>query len=94
MDRNIITQADIDRRPKPTYYILLHEDRHADPDVELWADPDEAVARADALVREYAFEPEDIDDEMNDSMARAGWLYHASYSPEGDRVTVYSVQLR
>jgi hypothetical protein len=78
-------------QPK-TVYPVLWNDRHADPDVYVFANAADAVRWARAKVREL--EPSELDEELTPSMQAAGWLYYGRYSLEGDyiRVTFAEVQ--
>ena len=67
--------------------VVLHEDRHCDPSVFLFEDPDEAVAFAKARIREF--------DRFNclDETPVAGWLYNATIEDVGGiRVTLEDVK--
>jgi hypothetical protein len=69
-------------------FIVLIEDRHSDPSVEVFRDVTAAIDRAKAVVREYARYPEDIEEGLNGAMERAGWLYYGKFSCENDSVRV------
>ena len=68
-------------------YTLLIRDRHSDPTVRIFADKDKAIETAKALAHEYdrfgSYEEHEI----------AGWIFHASYSCEGDYVTVNEAEV-
>jgi hypothetical protein len=76
-------------------YVVLIQDRHADPDVEVFADPVDAIEYAEKEVRDGA--RGNIDDieyyEITDSMRRDGCLMFATYSCEGDSVRVTKHQV-
>lgn len=69
------------------YVIIIHE-RHSNTDVELFEGADAAIDRAVEIVRGYAGSPEDVDEELTESMRQAGWLYYGTWSPEADYVIV------
>ncbi len=79
--------------PANVYAVMVFE-RHSDPDVELFAQEADAVARARELVQEYLRYPEDLDEELTEPMRRGGWLYYGSWSPEGDHVVVVEREIR
>lgn len=56
-------------------YVVVLEDRHADVDVRVFAKDVDAVEYATSTAISYG---DGVTDTMNDSMERAGWLYHAS----------------
>jgi hypothetical protein len=78
-------------QPK-TVYPVLWNDRHADPDVYVFANADDAVRWAKSKVREL--EPSELDEELTPSMAAAGWLYYGRYSLEGDYIRVTSAEVK
>ena len=70
-------------------YVVLIEDRHADVDIELYADRLEAIKRSTELAKRYSRRSEDIEVRpLNDAMKQLGWIRHISYSCESDYVTV------
>jgi len=69
-------------------FIVIIEDRHSDTQVEVFSGEVAAVEHAKAVVKEYGRYPEDISEGLTEPMTRAGWLYHATYSCEGDNVRV------
>jgi hypothetical protein len=71
------------------------EDRHADPEVEVFVERDDAIRRARALVEENNHYPQDIEVvDLNNAMINAGWVWYCRYSNEGDCVTVMARQLQ
>ena len=64
-------------------YIVMHNDRHADPEPEVFLDKDYAVDYARRTAQEYCHYPEDY--EEHDVL---GWLFYAKYSCENDSVWV------
>lgn len=72
-----------------TAYAVLINDRHADPDIELFVGPGRAIKHARMWAQEHATEPSDYEE-----VKVEGWVFFARYSPEGDwvRVTKHTVQ--
>jgi hypothetical protein len=70
-------------------YIILIQDRHADVDAEVWSDKDKAIERARKLASDYCSHKEDYEESQI-----ADWVFHATYSCEGDCVTVLQKELR
>lgn len=68
-------------------YVVIHEDHHADTDLEVFLDASKAVEYAKATAREYDRFGE-LDETMTDAMKQAGWLYYGRYSCDGDSVRV------
>ena len=66
-----------------TVYVILLEDRHIDPVVEVWADKDAAIERARSMAQEACRFPDDYGEEQI-----ADWIFYARYSCENDRVRV------
>lgn len=64
-------------------FIAMIRDRHSDPEPYPFTTPEAAIAFARKTAHEYALEPSDVEELETD-----GWLYHATYSPEGDSVWV------
>lgn len=70
-----------------TIYIAMVDDRHVDPEPHPFSTADAAIAYAKAACDEYAWHPEDIEEEPID-----GWLYYARYG-EDSSVWVVAKQL-
>ncbi len=71
-------------------YVVVVNDRHADPEIKLFKDEQKALGYAEQAVQDTARHPEDIErDELNDFMKRDGWIYYVRYSCEGDYIVVY-----
>ena len=66
-----------------TLYVAMIADRHTDPEPYLFETAEQAIAFAQAKAREGARTPDAVEESDID-----GWLYHASYSQEGDAVWV------
>jgi len=71
-----------------TVYVVLINDRHADLEVELFTQPNVAIARARTLAKEYCRREEDYEE-----FRIANWLFYAKYSVEGDWVRVIEREL-
>ena len=69
-------------------FVVMIEDRHCDPTVEVFSTEDAAINYAKAVVDKYSRDKSDIVESLTDNIKRAGWLYHATYSCEGDSVRV------
>lgn len=72
-----------------TVYVAMIADRHADPEPYVFSTPEAAIAYARSQAAEFAHDPDDIDE----SHLPKGWLYHATYSVEGDSVWVIEKEL-
>lgn len=68
--------------PTPVLYVVLHCDRHYDPNVFVHTNPDAAIAHAQDLANDYASRPETITEELTGPMRDIGWIYHCTYSTE------------
>jgi len=66
--------------------IVLHVDRHADPEVSVFADTGAALTWAAARAREFD-RFGDLEEQLTDGMRRDGWLYFATYG-EGASIRV------
>lgn len=71
-----------------TLFAIVIEDRHADVEVEVWADEQQAITRARQIARDYCRHPEDYEEQDI-----KGWSFYARYSCESDSVSVRSVPL-
>ena len=69
-------------------YTVLHQDRHADPEVEVFSDEQKAVEYARNTAKEFCRHPGDYEESII-----ADWVFHAIYSCEGDCVTVHKIVL-
>lgn len=74
-------------------WIVLVEDRHTDVDAFPFSTEEAAVTEARAQVNANARHPEDIEEELTASMIRDGWVFHVTYSCEGDNVRVLKREL-
>lgn len=74
-----------------TLYVAMICDRHTDPEPYVFTTKEAAIAyaRAEALGLVHEDHPEDFDE----SEMPEGWLYHATYSGEGDSVWVIEKKL-
>lgn len=64
-------------------YVVMVNDRHSDPEPFVFSTPEAATDFARREVNDYAQRPADVVEQQID-----GWLYCATYSPEGDSVWV------
>jgi hypothetical protein len=72
--------------------IVLHTDRHSDPSVFVFTDPDKAIQFAQDRCKEFD-RFGDAKEGLTESMAKAGWLYYASMEDVGYiRVTLADLQ--
>jgi len=62
--------------------VVLHEDRHTDPGLFLFEDPEEAIAFAKERAREFDRRGQ-LDETLTRPMTDAGWLYSASLGDDG-----------
>lgn len=69
-------------------YVAMICDRHADPEPYVFSTPEAAIEYARSEAHEYAHSAEDVEESAID-----GWLYHATYSGEGDSVWVVEKEL-
>lgn len=66
-----------------TLYVVMINDRHCDPEAHVFATADTAIAAARQVALNNAHSPSRIEEYETE-----GWLWHASYSVEGDSVWV------
>lgn len=69
-------------------YIVIIEDRHSDTDAKPFSNATTAIAYAEEKAREYCRHEDDYKEYLNDAMLLSGWVWHATYSCEGDNVRV------
>lgn len=70
-------------------YIVIIEDRHVDVEVEPFSTAELAIEYAKEARGANCRHPEDIEEgEITQDMRDEGWLYHSTYSSEGDSVRV------
>jgi hypothetical protein len=76
-------------------YVVLVQDRHADPDIKVFADAIDAIEYADRELKTGSRHcPENIEVyELTQSMLDDGWIFFATYSCEGDSVRVTKHQV-
>lgn len=70
-------------------YALMQQDRHFEPDVEIYTDRDKAIAAAKATAKKSAREQSDYEESEVD-----GWEFCAYYSCEGDMVRVLEKEVK
>ncbi|HEY7236553.1 MAG TPA: hypothetical protein VH539_20500 [Gemmatimonadaceae bacterium] len=61
-----------------TVAIILHSDRHVDPEVVVFASRDDAIAEARRRAQECN-RFGDMREQLTASMQRSGWIYFATY---------------
>ena len=69
-------------------YIVIIKDRHSDTTAQPFVNSDKAIEWAKIKAKEYAREESDYSEEEI-----KGWLFHATYSCEGDCVYVVAKEL-
>ena len=71
-------------------FIVIIEDRHTDVQVELWLEEAEAITRARTVAKERWSAESGVpySEKLSGPMKKAGWLFHVTYSGEGDAVRV------
>ena len=72
-------------------YLVILEDRHTAIQVEVFASQEQAIARAEAIVSDYA---PDADIEELCAKLPARWLFHKTLTTEGDTVYVEIAELQ
>ena len=70
-------------------YVARVNDRHADPEPYVFTTPDAAIGFARSAALAYAHEAAYVEE----GPPPEGWLYHATYSVEGDSVWVLAKAL-
>lgn len=68
----------------PICYAIIINDRHCDTEVEICYDKAKAIAHGRALAKKYCRYEDDYEEREPDDE----WLFHATYSCEGDSITV------
>jgi hypothetical protein len=71
-----------------TIYVAMIADRHTDPEPYPFTTAEQAIAYARQAAHANARSPEAVEESDID-----GWLYHATYSTEGDAVWVLAKTL-
>ena len=69
-------------------YVAICCDRHTDECVRVFSTPEKAIAFCKKFMEECAKFPEDIEEKPV-----KGWLFHATYSQQGDKVRVEETEL-
>ena len=75
-------------------WVVIHEDRHYDTEVEVWLDEAGAIESAQKIVQEHTRHPDGVEVYLNEAMIRGGWVFNATYSGEGDSVRVVKTELK
>lgn len=75
--------------------VLVWDDRHTDDKIELYRNPEDAIARAESIIADHRVDEDeefwvelDRDYPFTDVMKEDGWIYYKAYSVEGDSVRV------
>lgn len=68
-------------------YVVMWLDRHADPEPELYADREAAIARAAKIAIDRDRHGV-LYESMSTAMYEAGWLYYGKWGNEGNYVFV------
>ena len=71
-------------------YLVIHEDRHTDVEVEAFSDKEKSIEYARKRAKSCVHEDYLEDYQESDIL---GWLFFASYSGVGDSVRVIEVEL-
>ncbi len=72
-----------------TVYVAMINDRHAEPEPELFTTAEAAIDHARTWAQEHAH----YDDDFEEPAIPEEWLYYATYSPESDAVWVVAKDL-
>ncbi len=69
------------------FFVLMVDDRHAGPDVRVFSSSESAITNAKKIAHSLSRGGK-VEEILNDAMKKAGWLYYATYSGDGDNVKV------
>jgi hypothetical protein len=70
-------------------FVVLAEERHSEPDAEVWADQVDAVKRAASIAHGYARDADDVEvHDLTQPMLDQGWVAYLSWGSESDCVRV------
>ena len=72
--------------PYPDVFKVLCQDRHIDPEMEVFEKQEDAIAHARKFAQENSCDGT-FEEEMTETIARAGWVFYASYG-DGNSVRV------
>ncbi len=75
-------------------YVVINENRHYDVEVDAFHEKDEAIDFARATAKERCHYDEDYDESETEEPDKGGIVFMATYSCEGDQVTVKAVEVR
>lgn len=70
-------------------WVVIIQDRHSDVNIEVYDTISTAVHRAEELAKQHCRHPEDYKE-----LKIADWAFHATYSCEGDCVTVLEKEVQ
>lgn len=71
-------------------YVAIWQDRHADTSAHVFSTAEKAIEWAKVQARKCDRHGE-LNEELTDNMAKAGWLYYGCYSCESDSIHVVEV---
>ena len=71
-----------------TVNVMIIEDRHRDTDAQVFLKEKTAIDEARKLAKEYCRYAYDYSEELNERMKKDGWIFHVTYSYEGDNIRV------
>jgi len=75
-------------------YLVIIEDRHCDVGVIPFYDKEDAIVYARKEARQYCRHIDDLDETLSPFAAKAGYIYTATYSCEGDGIAVREETIR
>lgn len=65
----------------PDVFKVLCQDRHTDPEMEVFEKQEDAIAHARKFAQENSRDGT-FEEEMTETIARAGWVFYASYGED------------
>lgn len=78
-------------------YCLMIEDTHTDTEARLFSTPEKALEAARSYLADFADCAAHVDPDdatmTDEQLKRAGWLFYACYSTEGDCVWVLPLEV-
>ena len=75
-------------------YVVLVQDRHTDPEIEVFATEEAALAYAREQALDNAQDPESIEETECDPDDVDGWVLTINYGTGGDHVTVMKKEIQ
>jgi hypothetical protein len=73
-------------------YVVIFEDRHVDVEVEAFHDKEKAIAHARKIAKDWC-KFEEFYEEHHEKVGSDA-LFHATYSSEGDQISVVEVRVQ